>query len=236
MLMLRKQFANIPSAWQPLIAPFIGSAAYNKLCQFIEAEQAAGKVIYPADPFYALRLVSPQNVKVIILGQDPYHGEKGGIPQAHGLAFSVPKGVPIPPSLRNIFLEIQRDLGFSMPSHGCLESWAKQGVLLLNTVWTVQKGQAGSHANYGWEILTHVLLQALITQPLPRVMLLWGAYAKAQALRLDAELSSKYHRLLYAPHPSPLSAHRGFLGCAHFSQANQFLSLHGMNPIDWRLD
>ena len=169
--------------------------------------------------FRALRLTSPGEVKVVILGQDPYHGEDRGAPQAHGLAFSVPPPVRPPPSLRNIFKEINASLGFtSRRAHGCLDAWAKQGVLLLNTVLTVERDKAGSHAKRGWEQCTDTLIHELAMRHDGLVFMLWGAHAQAKrALMLGA---AKSHYVLEAPHPSPLSAHRGFLGCGHFASAN----------------
>lgn len=195
-----------------------------------------GKTIYPTDIFHALKLTLPENVKVVILGQDPYHGNDHGIPQANGLAFSVQRGVCIPPSLRNIYREIERDLGFAPPGHGHLSTWAKQGVLLLNTVLTVEAGKAGSHAKRfkrgGWEACTDVLLQRIAASHHKKmVFLLWGRHAQAKKHLLEGY----GHLLLEAPHPSPLSAYRGFLGCGHFSTTNCFLKRHNLLEIDWQL-
>ncbi len=229
------QFDALPDDWKTLVAPFVESEAYAPLCRFVNAEVAAGKTIYPADIFHALRMTSPGDVKVVILGQDPYHGDDHGIAQAHGMAFSVQRGVRVPPSLRNIYKEIERDLGIAAPSHGNLDAWAKQGVLLLNTTLTVEAANAASHAKPfktgGWQACTDTLLSGLAAQPGPRVFLLWGSHAQAKA----PLLAGRAHLLLEAPHPSPLSAHRGFLGCGHFSAANTFLVQHGKTPIDWRL-
>ncbi|MGC7406289.1 uracil-DNA glycosylase [Pandoraea pneumonica] len=229
------QFDALPAAWKALTAPFVASDAYGPLCRFVDAEVAAGKTVYPADIFHALRMTSPHDVKVVILGQDPYHGDDHGIAQAHGMAFSVQRGVRVPPSLRNIYKEIERDLGVSPPSHGNLDAWAKQGVLLLNTTLTVEAGNAASHAKPfkkgGWQACTDSLLGGLAAQQGPLVFLLWGSHAQAKA----PLLSGHGHLLLEAPHPSPLSAHRGFLGCGHFSAANAFLEQHGKMPIDWRV-
>jgi len=227
---LENQFDTLPPAWHALLRPFIASAAYAPLCRFVEGERSAGRTIYPDDVFHALRVVAPSEVKVIILGQDPYHGEDHGIPQAHGLAFSVPPGVRPPPSLRNIFKEISGSLGLDMPRHGCLESWARQGVLLLNTVLTVERHRAASHAKHGWESCTGALVHALATQGEHRVFMLWGAHAQARRALITAP-----HCVLEAPHPSPLSAHRGFFGCGHFVKANEYLQQHGKTPIDWQL-
>ncbi|WP_150568144.1 uracil-DNA glycosylase [Pandoraea morbifera] len=229
------QFDALPRDWKTLVAPFVQSDAYAPLCRFVDAEVAAGKTVYPADIFHALRMTSPGDVKVVILGQDPYHGDDHGIAQAHGMAFSVQRGVRVPPSLRNMYKEIERDLGIAPPSHGNLDAWAKQGVLLLNTTLTVEAGHAASHAKPfktgGWQACTDTLLSGLAAQPGPLVVMLWGSHAQAKA----PLLAGHGHLLLEAPHPSPLSAHRGFLGCGHFSAANAFLEQHGKAPIDWRL-
>ena len=228
---LEDQFDALPDAWRELLAPFIASADYAPLCRFVDNERAAGKTVYPADVFRALRLTSPDEVKVVILGQDPYHGEDRGTPQAHGLAFSVPPAVRPPPSLRNIFKEIAASLGIEAPSHGCLDAWARQGVLLLNTVLTVERANAASHAKRGWERCTDTLIHELATRHEHLVFMLWGAHAQNKR----ELLGSGEHCVLEAPHPSPLSAHRGFLGCGHFAQANDYLKAHGRQPIDWRL-
>ncbi|MDR3399539.1 MAG: uracil-DNA glycosylase [Pandoraea sp.] len=229
------QFDALPSDWKTLVSPFVESEAYAPLCRFVDAEVAAGKTVYPADIFHALRMTSPKDVKVVILGQDPYHGDDHGIAQAHGMAFSVQRGVRVPPSLRNIYKEIERDLGIAAPSHGNLDAWAKQGVLLLNTTLTVEAANAASHAKPfktgGWQACTDTLLCGLAAQQGPLVFLLWGSHAQAKA----PLLAGHGHLLLEAPHPSPLSAHRGFLGCGHFSAANTFLKQHGKTPIDWQL-
>jgi len=228
---LESQFDALPADWRRHLMPFIESSRYAALCAFVDAERAAGKTVYPADVFRALRLTRPGDVKVIILGQDPYHGEDKGAPQAHGLAFSVPAPVRPPPSLRNIFKEIQASLGFAAPSHGCLDAWAKQGVLLLNTSLTVERDKAGSHAKRGWEQCTDTLIHEMALRHDGLVFMLWGAHAQAKR----ALLEGKSHCVLEAPHPSPLSAHRGFLGCRHFALANEFLETHGRQAIDWRL-
>ncbi len=178
----------------------------------------------------ALALTPPEDVRVVILGQDPYHGAG----QAHGLSFSVKEGVRIPPSLVNIFKEQQRDLNLPIPRNGNLTRWAEQGVLLLNNVLTVEEGQAGSHQNMGWEAITDTVVAAVAAQPTPCVFLLWGSHAQKKAGRV-ADLHKEHHLVLTAPHPSPLSAHRGFLGCGHFSKTNAFLESHGSAPIDWKL-
>ncbi|AXL52049.1 uracil-DNA glycosylase [Paraburkholderia caffeinilytica] len=228
---LEAQFAALPPAWRAHLKPFIESDAYAPLCRFVDGERAAGKTVYPADVFRALRLTSPDEVKVVILGQDPYHGEDRGTPQAHGLAFSVAPNVRTPPSLRNIFKEIAASLGHEPPRHGCLDTWAKQGVLLLNTVLTVERDAAASHAKRGWEKCTDTLIHELAMRHDGLVFMLWGAHAQAKR----ALLGGKSHYVLEAPHPSPLSAHRGFLGCGHFASANEYLVKQGREPIDWRL-
>jgi uracil-DNA glycosylase len=231
---LEAQFDALPAAWRTHLKPFIDSDAYASLCRFVDGERAAGKTVYPADVFRALRLTSPDEVKVVILGQDPYHGEDRGMPQAHGLAFSVPPAVRPPPSLRNIFKEIAASLGYATPAHGCLDAWAKQGVLLLNTVLTVERNQAASHAKRGWEKCTDTLIHELAMRHEGLVFMLWGSHAQAKRALLDGK-SDRAHYVLEAPHPSPLSAHRGFLGCGHFARANDYLEAHGRQPIDWRL-
>jgi uracil-DNA glycosylase len=228
---LEAQFDALPPAWRVHLRPFIESDTYGSLCSFVDGERAAGKTVYPADVFRALRLTSPDDVKVVILGQDPYHGEDRGTPQAHGLAFSVPPSVRPPPSLRNIFKEIAASLGYESPRHGCLDTWAKQGVLLLNTVLTVERDQAASHAKRGWEKCTDTLIRELARRHEHLVFMLWGSHAQAKRTLLDG----RPHCVLEAPHPSPLSAHRGFLGCRHFALANDYLQANGRAPIDWRL-
>ncbi len=228
---LAAQFDTLPAAWHALLAPFIASPIYPQLCRFVDGEYLAGKTIYPTDVFRALRLTSPERVEIVILGQDPYHGSDHGIPQAHGLAFSVPPTVKPPPSLRNIFKEITAEFGYAAPRHGCLDSWAQQGVLLLNTVLTVERGAPASHAKHGWEQCTDILIRELARQRAGRIFILWGAYAQAKRALFDHAT----HYVLEAPHPSPLSAHRGFLGCRHFILANEYLIAHNRAPIDWCL-
>jgi uracil-DNA glycosylase len=199
------------------------------LSAFLREEKAAGKIIYPpgGQMFAAFDAVPFEAVRVVILGQDPYHGPG----QAHGLSFSVPPGVPVPPSLLNVYKEIQRDLGFPIPKHGCLASWAAQGVLLLNAVLSVEAGAAGSHAKRGWEGFTDAAIDALSREREGLVFMLWGSYAQKKGERIDRQR----HCVMRAPHPSPLSAHRGFLGCGHFGKANRWLQAQGAAPIDWRL-
>ncbi len=201
----------------------------QRLSEFLRAELHAGKTIYPPPRriFAALDATPFEQVKVVILGQDPYHGPG----QAHGLCFSVLPGVAPPPSLVNIFAEIQSDLGIARPDHGCLLPWARQGVLLLNSVLTVERGLAGSHQGKGWEGFTDAVVDHLNRERDGLVFLLWGSPAQAKGRLVDATR----HRILKAPHPSPLSAHRGFLGCRHFSLANQWLIEHHQAPILWQL-
>jgi uracil-DNA glycosylase len=179
------------------------------------------------DIFAALNATPFDKVKVVILGQDPYHGPG----QAHGLCFSVRPGVPAPPSLENIFKELERDLGIPRPTHGCLQHWADQGVLLLNAVLTVEESRAGAHAGKGWEGFTDHIVDALNREREHLVFLLWGSYAQKKGAMID----TRRHKVLRAPHPSPLSAHRGFIGCGHFSATNEYLRRTGQMPIDWSL-
>jgi uracil-DNA glycosylase len=230
---LESQFDALPADWRKHLQPFIDSPRFATLCAFVDQERAAGKTVYPDDVFRALRLTSPADVKVVILGQDPYHGEDKGAPQAHGLAFSVPAPVRPPPSLRNIFKEIEASLGFPAPSHGCLDSWAKQGVLLLNTSLTVERDKAGSHAKRGWEQCTDTLIHEMAMRHDGLVFMLWGAHAQAKRALIDS--TAKAHCVLESAHPSPLSAYRGFFGSGHFKLANDYLTQHKREPIDWRL-
>ena len=199
----------------------------HKLREFLLTRKQHRAVIYPpgAQIFNALNSTPFEQVRVVILGQDPYHGPG----QAHGLCFSVLPGVRTPPSLANIYREIQDDLGIPVPHHGYLQSWAEQGVLLLNAVLTVERGQAGSHQGKGWETFTDAVVRVLNDEGDGLVFLLWGSYA----LRKGAMINRKKHLVLTAPHPSPLSAHRGFLGCKHFSSANEYLEQRQKLPIDW---
>ena len=201
----------------------------QSLRDFLAAEKAARKVVYPhsTDWFRAFELTPLDRVKVVILGQDPYHGPN----QAHGLCFSVRPGVRIPPSLVNIYKELQADVGFQPVSHGNLEHWARQGVLLLNTSLTVEQGNAGSHRGIGWETFTDRAIAVVSEHADPSVFLLWGAPARKKKALID----TSRHLVLESPHPSPLSAHRGFFGNHHFSRTNAFLVEHGRDPIDWQL-
>lgn len=205
----------------------------QNLRQFLKQRLAAGATIYPSPDlwFRALDLTPLDMVRVVILGQDPYHGAG----QAHGLAFSVLPGVPVPPSLRNIYRELADDVGFVRPQHGNLEGWARQGVLLLNNVLSVEAGQAASHAGKGWEYLTDAVVALLAAQERPIAFLLWGSHAQRKAAAIRDSRDGGRHLVLKAPHPSPLSAHSGFFGCRHFSKANDFLRANGGTAIDWQL-
>ncbi len=222
----------IPASWRAALGPVLASPKSRALGGFLRAEEAAGRAIYPprGSRLAALALTALENVKVVVLGQDPYHGPG----QAHGLSFSVPDGVRVPPSLLNIYKELERDLGLPRPASGNLTSWAEQGVLLLNAVLTVQDGRPASHQGKGWEEITDAVVAAVAAKTQPCVFLLWGSHAQKKALSVQG-LKSSHHLMLTAPHPSPLSAHRGFLGCRHFSQANTFLQRHGRGAVDWRL-
>ena len=214
--------------WRAAVGPRLEQAPVATLLERLQRERRAGKVIHPRDEdlFAALDTTPLARTKVVILGQDPYHGDE----QAHGFCFSVPPATPIPPSLRNIYKELQRDLDIAPADHGCLIPWAQQGVLLLNSVLSVEQGKPASHQKLGWESFSDACIAA-VNAGEGAVFMLWGAYAQAKAHRIDADR----HLLLRCAHPSPLSAHRGFLGCGHFSQANAWLRKHGRTAIDWRL-
>jgi uracil-DNA glycosylase len=220
---------RLEPSWKTRVGAYLLRPEMQALATFLRAERARGVTIYPpgAQMFVALDATPFDTVKVVILGQDPYHGPG----QAHGLSFSVPPGVPVPPSLRNIFAEIERDLGIAAPDHGCLLPWARQGVLLLNAVLSVQAGQAGSHQGKGWEGFTDHIVETLSRECEGLVFMLWGSYAQAKGSIID----NRRHCVLRAPHPSPLSAHRGFIGCGHFGKANRWLQGEGRAAIDWRL-
>ncbi|GGF74068.1 uracil-DNA glycosylase [Alteromonas lipolytica] len=216
--------------WQEILGPQKQADYFVNLMARVEAEREAGKVIYPPshDVFNALKYTPLDAVKVVILGQDPYHGPN----QAHGLCFSVLPGVKTPPSLVNIYKELAADIdGFAIPNHGTLTSWAEQGVLLLNTVLTVEQGKAHSHAKWGWERFTDAIIDAVNQHQQGVVFLLWGSHAQKKGMHID---TSKHH-VLSAPHPSPLSAHRGFFGCKHFSQTNQLLVSQNKSPVNWQV-
>ncbi|MCP5161601.1 MAG: uracil-DNA glycosylase [Hahellaceae bacterium] len=215
--------------WHSLLEPELSQPYMRQLREFLFQQKQAGKVIFPPGSkiFNAFNHTPFERVKVVILGQDPYHGPG----QAHGLCFSVQPGVPVPPSLVNIFKEIRNDLGIEPPGHGCLTSWADQGVLLLNAVLTVEQGMANAHQGKGWEHFTDRAIALLNEQCEGIVFMLWGSYAQKKGQLINRQR----HRVLTAPHPSPLSAHRGFLGCKHFSLANEYLLSRGQTPINWRL-
>ena len=220
---------KLDESWRAPLREEFERPYMQALQQFLEEEKAAGKRIFPkgGEYFRALDLTPLDKVKVVILGQDPYHGEG----QAHGLCFSVRPGVRTPPSLVNIYKELKSDLGLAPPRHGFLEHWAQQGVLLLNSVLTVEMGRAASHQKRGWEEFTDAIIRLVNSQAEPVVFLLWGAYAQRKAAFVD----QTRHLVLKAAHPSPLSAHNGFLGCRHFSQANAFLEAKGRGAVDWAL-
>lgn len=220
---------KLEPSWKGRVGDYLLRPEMRALSEFLRSEKAKGKRIFPPGPqiFAALDATPFDAVKVVVLGQDPYHGPG----QAHGLCFSVAPGVDVPPSLVNIFKEIERDLGIARPNHGYLMPWAKQGVLLLNAVLTAEAGHAGSHQGKGWEGFTDHIVETLDREGEGLVFLLWGSYAQAKGRIID----TRRHRVLKAPHPSPLSAHRGFLGCGHFSATNQYLAQRGRTPIDWAL-
>jgi len=222
--------SEVPESWRAALEPVLATPEARRLGGFLRAEEAAGKRIYPPAGMRlaALELTPLDKVKVVILGQDPYHGPG----QAHGLSFSVQPGVKVPPSLANIYKEIEADLGLPRPAHGHLEGWARQGVLLLNNALTVEDGRAGSHAGKGWEAITDAAVAAVAAKADPCVFLLWGSHARKKAQAVPGLMDS-HHLALTAPHPSPLSAHSGFLGCRHFSKANAFLDSNGRSAIDW---
>lgn len=244
----------LPSDWQAALAPELAAPYFGELIEFVEHERASGVVYPPREQVFAALGSTPlASVRVVLLGQDPYHGPG----QAHGLAFSVPRGVPLPPSLRNLFRELEDDVGVPSPTHGCLTHWAEQGVLLLNTVLTVRGGEPGSHRGRGWERFTDAVIRAVLARQRPVVFLLWGAPAQsklpliiesqresqregqpeggrepAQEARAEA---ARRHVVLTSAHPSPLSAHRGFFGSRPFSATNAALKRLGAEPIDWSI-
>lgn len=221
---------QLDASWLAVLGDQFELPYMRDLKQFLRAERDSGKVIFPSgrNIFNAFNSTPFAKVKVVILGQDPYHGPG----QAHGLCFSVLPGTPLPPSLLNIFKEINNDLGLPIPAHGCLQSWAEQGVLLLNATLTVAQAAAGSHQGKGWERFTDRAIEVLNRDRDGLVFLLWGAYAQKKGALID----TKKHLILRSPHPSPLSAHRGFFGNSHFSLCNKWLLKRGLPPIDWRLD
>lgn len=215
--------------WDELLSNEFEKPYYKSLCEFLTAERGRYNIFPPEDDvFNALRYTSYDDVKVLIVGQDPYH-EKG---QAHGLSFSVRVGIPQPPSLKNIFKELNTDMGCYIPNNGCLTKWTQSGVMLLNTVLTVREGDANSHKNKGWEHFTDRVISCLNAREKPVIFLLWGANAKEKL----ALITGKQHYVLSAAHPSPLSATRGFFGCRHFSKTNTILKSIGESPIDWQIE
>lgn len=220
---------KLEASWKNKLTDQFSMPYMKQLEDFLREEKQSGKTIFPKEfeYFQALNLTPLSQVKIVILGQDPYHGDG----QAHGLCFSVTPNTRIPPSLLNIYKELESDLNIPRAKHGFLDSWAKQGVLLLNSVLTVERSQAGSHQGKGWETFTDFVIKTVNEQEKPVVFLLWGSYAQKKAAFVD----TTKHLVLKASHPSPLSAHRGFLGCKHFSQANAFLKDNAITPIDWKL-
>lgn len=221
---------KLEESWLHLLRGEFQKPYMKDLKNFLVEEAKNGKTIYPKgeDIFSAMNLTPFEDVKVVIIGQDPYHGPG----QAHGLCFSVKKEVPIPPSLVNIYKELQSDLGFSPPKHGFLEAWARQGVLLLNNVLTVEKGKAGSHHNRGWELFTDKIIEMLNEKKENLVFILWGSPAQKKAQSVDP----KKHFILKSVHPSPLSSYRGFFGSKPFSQTNSFLQSKGLKAVDWQIE
>ncbi len=216
------------TTWADILGDEKKQPYFQSILQFLSEENKAGKIIYPPqnELFNAFKETPYDQVKVVILGQDPYHGPG----QAHGLSFSVQPGIKPPPSLKNIFKELHSDLNLQIPTHGCLKKWANQGVLLLNTSLSVEQNKPQSHAQIGWTTFSDNVIRKLNEYPKSLVFLLWGAHAKSKG-----SLISDKHLALTAAHPSPFSAHQGFFGCHHFSQANAFLKSHGREPIDWSL-
>jgi uracil-DNA glycosylase len=224
-----KKPIDLHPTWLAHLEPEFKQPYMKHLKQFLLEQKKAGKIIYPDSKniFNAFNSTPLDKVNVIILGQDPYHGPN----QAHGLCFSVQPGVPTPPSLQNIYKELHRDLHLPIPKHGFLQNWANQGVFLLNATLTVEQGNAGAHQGQGWEQFTDRAIQIVSQACNNVVFLLWGSYAQKKGQFIDG----RKHLILRAPHPSPLSAHRGFIGCGHFSQVNTYLEQHGQTPIDWSL-
>ena len=224
---------TIPESWREVLEPVLATPEARRLGGWLRAEEANGKQIYPprGQRLRALELTPLDQVKVVILGQDPYHGPG----QAHGLCFSVPEEVRVPPSLANIYRELASDLGIAPPEHGDLEGWARQGVLLLNNCLTVEGGRAASHAGRGWEAITDACVAAVAARPEPSVFILWGSHAQSKAARIAELQGETRHLTIKSPHPSPLSARRGFFGSRPFSRANAFLQANGREIIDWRV-
>lgn len=226
---IRHNPIRLEPSWRERVGDYLLREDMRALAAFLRERQGAGARIHPParEMFGAFDATPFDDVRVVILGQDPYHGPG----QAHGLSFSVRPGVAVPPSLRNIYKELERDLGLAMPTHGCLLPWAHRGVLLLNAVLSVEEASPGAHVGMGWEGFTDHVVATLNRERDGLVFLLWGAYAQKKGAIIDRQR----HRVLRAPHPSPLSAHRGFIGCGHFSAANQYLARRGGSPMDWSL-
>jgi len=227
--MFRPTDVNLEREWLEFLADEFDQEYMRELSRFLRMRKAAGAEVYPPGGliFNALDSTPPSKLRAVILGQDPYHGPG----QAHGLCFSVRPGVPVPPSLANIYRELHDDIDFRTPRHGCLQPWAEHGVLLLNAVLTVERGQAGAHQGKGWERFTDRVVAVANAHDQPLVFFLWGSHAQRKGQAIDRDR----HLVLTAPHPSPLSAHRGFLGCRHFSQANRWLEERGQAPLHWCL-
>lgn len=228
-----EKFGQLHNSWQSVIGEEFDKPYMQSLRAFLKQEYGAAKTIFPPSPliFNAFNHTPFDKVRVVIVGQDPYHSQDKGQPQAHGLSFSVPEGVALPPSLTNIFKEIEADLGIKMSKKGDLTPWTNQGVLLLNATLTVEMANAGSHQKRGWEAFTDAAIAVLNTHREGLVFLLWGSYAQKKGEMID----TKKHLVLKSPHPSPLSAHRGFFGNHQFSKINHYLSKHGQTPIEWQL-
>ncbi len=226
----QKFFSSLPPSWQKPLEDICSRPEIDALVEYLQARETVGAKIYPLKQniFAALRATPFDKVSVVIVGQDPYHGPG----QAHGLSFSVPPGVPLPPSLRNIFKELRSDVGMDIPTNGTLTGWAKQGVLLLNAILTVEEGKPASHAGRGWELFTDAIIEQIIKRKHPVVLLLWGAYAQKKVQNLDVHIDPARDLILKSAHPSPLSV-TGFLGCRHFSKANAFLKKHNLPEINW---
>jgi len=231
MTVRQKQFFSaLPPSWKKPLENICDRPEIDALVEYLQTREAAGAPIYPAKQniFAALHATPFDKVTVVIVGQDPYHGPG----QAHGLSFSVPPGMQVPPSLRNIFKELHKDIGMSIPRNGTLTNWAQQNVLLLNAILTVEEGKPASHAGRGWEVFTDAVIEQLLKRDHPTVLMLWGAYAQKKVQLLHIHIDPTKHLILKAAHPSPLSV-TGFLGCSHFSQANVFLKKHHLPEINW---
>lgn len=231
---LRAVIDDVANDWRALLQNFADSADGKHVCEAVDARVAAGATVFPPDPLLALKLTPLHQVRVLVLGQDPYH--RAG--QAEGLAFSVATGTAWPPSLRNVLAEWQRDLGLALPLSGSLRPWARQGVLLLNTALSVEEARPASHSRYGWQSLTSAIVAAVVSSRQPTVLLLWGAHAQGVLAGVDPTTFGASHLALACNHPSPLAARRGpvpFVGCCHFSQASRFLSAAGRGQLDWLL-